>query len=658
MSGSWWARTLEGRVLAGRYSVDRLVGEGGMGAVFAGTQLAVERKVAVKVLSPGVAGDVTIAERFHREAILAAKIARRGVPQIIDYDRDPDVGPFLVMELLEGESLADRVARRERLHPREACAIAAAVLETLEAVHAKGIVHRDLKPANVFLAREPDGSRQVKVLDFGVARLLAPAGEMTVQGAVLGTPRYMAPEQALGDPGVDARADLYAVGAMLYACLGGKPPYAGISGEAVLAAVRERPPESLANACPDLPPALCAIVDAATAWLPANRFQDAAAMRRAIEAVTRDLPEAPPASVGPASRPPASAQATVQEGAGGSRPAKLEAYALATRDTAREGGERTDDVAAPSTRAAEPTVRRSRLPWAVVAAVLGIAATAAVVRAVAVHRTGAAAGAASGSPGPIGASAPPPPVASADDALTVGLAADFEKGRKARKAGDLVGARAFYERIVQTVEHANVRVPSPPGRVAAAAIVGLVDLDEQGMTVPPPVTPKTQDDLGPVRLRGMQQDATRGSGRTGDVSHWAEPRHGRLRRGARRTDVGARLRRLAGRAGAGPVAREEGSSRRGARHRRHGAARGGVGQRGHRLPADGRRDVRLRGGDRALRQRADRGPHRRLRLSRRGERAPRRPPAGCAVSLGEVRREAVPRRGEGRLSRRPNAPSA
>jgi serine/threonine protein kinase len=270
-----WTRALEGRTLAGRYVLERLVGEGGMGAVFAGVQLAVQRRVAVKVLLPGVANDSGVVERFRREAELAANVARRGVPQIIDFDRDPVAGPFVVMELLAGESLAHRLNRHGRLHPLEAVGIATSILETLEPVHARGVIHRDLKPANVFLAREGAGAPTVKVLDFGVARVLAPHGNRTAHGAVIGTPRYMAPEQAAGAK-VDVRADVYAVGAILYACLGGKP-YAHAVGEDVLEAVHAGPPPPLSQVNPELPADLVAIVDRAMARTPDARFASVAA---------------------------------------------------------------------------------------------------------------------------------------------------------------------------------------------------------------------------------------------------------------------------------------------------------------------------------------------------------------------------------------------
>jgi eukaryotic-like serine/threonine-protein kinase len=517
-----WARLLEGRVLAGRYAIERLVGEGGMGAVFAATQLAVQRRVAIKVMLPGVAGDASAVERFHREATLVARIARRGVPQIIDFDRDPLAGPFVVMELLVGESLSDRLRRSERLHPRDAGSIAASMLETLEVVHEQGIVHRDLKPANVFLAREGPAERSVKILDFGVARVRAPYGDMTGQGAVLGTPRYMAPEQAAGDRNVDARADLYAVGAVLYVCLGGKPPYAGVTGEDVLAAVVAGPPASLLEAAGDLTPALVAVVDRAMKRSPGARFQTAAEMRAALMASMTELPDAPPASAGPDSRtvsssrpagPPLSARATVRDGA---------------RSVEPEPRERTEIEARPSTRTPGPAPRSwPSLSLLVAGGLFLAAATFAVIRA---KPHGAA------STGQPTVAAPATPPAATDDAIPAGLRDQLEKARSAWRSGDAERARPMLEAVVHDVEVTRAHVPSPAARAAAEALLMLGDLDEKAIVGAAPREPTTALDMGPaafVETIKLGMRATNDYLRTGvwgeiDLVSCAQYRSGRV----------------------------------------------------------------------------------------------------------------------------------
>jgi eukaryotic-like serine/threonine-protein kinase len=502
-----WARLLEGHVLAGRYAIERLVGEGGMGAVFSATQLAVQRRVAIKVMLPGVAGDASAVERFHREATLVARVARRGVPQIIDFDRDPLAGPFVVMELLVGESLSDRLKRSERLHPRDAGSIAASMLETLEVVHKQGIVHRDLKPANVFLAREGPAERSVKILDFGVARVRAPHGDMTGQGAVLGTPRYMAPEQAAGDRNVDERADLYAVGAVLYVCLGGKPPYAGVTGEDVLAAVVAGPPASLLEAAGDLPPALVAVVDRAMKRSPDARFQTAAEMHAALMASMTELPAAPPASTGPDSRtvsssrpatPPASARATVPD-----RQQPVEP----------ELREHTEVDAKPSTRTPGPAARATPHASLLVAGALFLAAaTFAVIRAT-------PRGGASTAQPTIAAPATPP---SADDAIPAGLRDQLEKARSAWRSGDAERARPLLEAVVHDVEATRAHVPSPAARAAAEALLMLGDLDEKAIVGPAPREPTTPMDMGPVTFVETLKLGTRATNDYLRIGAWGE----------------------------------------------------------------------------------------------------------------------------------------
>jgi serine/threonine-protein kinase len=510
MSGSRWAHALEGKVLAGRYSIDRIIGEGGMGAVFAGTQLAVQRRVAVKVLSPHVSDNASVLDRFHREAVLVAKIARRGVPEVIDFDRDAEAGPFLVMDLLEGESLADRLRRRERLEPREAAAIGAEVLETLEVVHAEGIVHRDLKPANVFLAQEAGKGRVVKVLDFGVARVATPSAEATSHGTVLGTPRYMAPEQALSDPAVDARADLYAVGAVLYACVSGKPPYAGLSGEAVLAAVRERPLQPLGEVCPGLPPQLVALVDKATARAPGDRFQSAAQMRRALAAVVAELPEAAPPSSIPSARGPVSGQPTLRE-----RTAPLAPAPPAVERTAPLAAPRPEATpspeALPATRTPGRSSRRVRrmqtgLPVLALAALaalalVGIPAVRNALRGNAPATTPGASAAPSSSAAPANA-------------------AELAQARAALRAGDTTRARALLEQIVRDAELSGLRGPSPAARVVGEAVLLLGDLDARALALPPPLDPDSLTGVGVVNFVPVMKDSQRPLDRYIRVGTW------------------------------------------------------------------------------------------------------------------------------------------
>jgi eukaryotic-like serine/threonine-protein kinase len=223
-----------GQLLAARYLLERIVGEGGMGVVWAARDLVTERSVALKMLKEG---SPELARRSWREARAAAYVGHASLVEVIDVLPPANTGeaPVLVMPLLEGESL-DRVLLREsRLHEREVLEILEPVVSGMCAAHARGVIHRDLKPPNVFLADDGSGARTVLVLDFGLAKILsedgtdAGADKLTRTGALLGTPWYMAPEQLFGDSSVDHRADVWAIGAMVYECISGRRPVEGRS---------------------------------------------------------------------------------------------------------------------------------------------------------------------------------------------------------------------------------------------------------------------------------------------------------------------------------------------------------------------------------------------------------------------------------------------
>ena len=278
-----------GKTLCGRYRLDGLLGAGGMGTVYAGTHLRLDRPVAVKLLNREVGRDATLVERFFREARTAAAVDSVGIVDVIDLDVDPELGPFMVMERLRGEGL-EKVLPRGALAPERAVQIVADMLDVLGAVHARGVVHRDLKPPNVFLHRTEDGKEIVKVLDFGIAQLSF--ARITLEGAVIGTPRWMAPEQATGGD-VDHRADLYAAGLLLYSCLSGQPPYHDVAARDIARHV-DRGPTPLRTLAPTLPEALLQSVERALAADPATRFQSAAEMATALRASVSTQPEMSP----------------------------------------------------------------------------------------------------------------------------------------------------------------------------------------------------------------------------------------------------------------------------------------------------------------------------------------------------------------------------
>ncbi len=234
---------LVGKVIDGRYAIERRLGQGGMGAVYVATQLLVERRVVVKVMRADTGYDETIRGRFLREARAASRVTHTNVVTIHDFGYTDDGMAYLVMELVQGPSLADVLDVEERLPWRRAAHIVAQVARALEAAHRVGIVHRDVKPGNVMLARDEGGGEIAKVLDFGVARVLdAGDARLTRSGAVMGTPAYMAPEQAAGRE-VGPAADVYALGAMLFDLVTGQLPFSGQNiTDVLLQHMAARPP--------------------------------------------------------------------------------------------------------------------------------------------------------------------------------------------------------------------------------------------------------------------------------------------------------------------------------------------------------------------------------------------------------------------------------
>ena len=210
-----------GRVIDGRYRIDRVLGQGGMGAVFVAEHLTLAKPVALKIILPQLAGDAELAQRFAREAMVSAKLEHPHVASALDYGTLAEGGAYLVMQLARGRGL--RAWLHGRADPRTAIAIGAQIADALGAAHAHGIVHRDLKPENV-IVEERDGGLHARVLDFGIARVADAAkgdAPLTRLGTVMGTAGYMAPEQAVGEA-VDARADVYALGVILWELVAGK----------------------------------------------------------------------------------------------------------------------------------------------------------------------------------------------------------------------------------------------------------------------------------------------------------------------------------------------------------------------------------------------------------------------------------------------------
>ncbi len=277
----------------GKWHVDKLLDVGGMGAVYEATHRN-GRRAAIKVLHTRFARDPEVRKRFLREGYVANKIGHPGAVAILDDDTAEDGSPYLVMELLEGESLAGWLQRvGGRLPVNEVLAVAGQVLEVLVAAHAAGIVHRDIKPANVFVTR----AGHAKLLDFGLARIRDGALSLipTAQGVVMGTAGYMAPEQARGTPDqVDARSDLFSIGAVIFRAMSGKRVHEkGTAFDMTVAAMKDQAP-SLATVLPEAGPLLVAAVDRALAFDKNARWQDARAMFEALRAAYDEHRSRPP----------------------------------------------------------------------------------------------------------------------------------------------------------------------------------------------------------------------------------------------------------------------------------------------------------------------------------------------------------------------------
>lgn len=268
---------LLGKVLAGKYRIEAKLSEGGMGAVYRGTHVLMDKTVAVKVLRPSLAADEKIVARFSREARAASKIAHPNALSVTDFGEAENGIVFLVMEFLDGRTLKD-VIRDEGPMPLERVVdIMRQVADALKAAHDQGVVHRDLKSDNIMLLSTGVGEH-AKVLDFGIAKINEPEGapnsELTAPNLVIGTPQYMSPEQCSQSSEIDRRSDIYSLGVILYEMLVGHVPFTGESPTIVMLKHLQEPVPSVLDERDDVPPAIGHVISRAMAKLPENRYQD------------------------------------------------------------------------------------------------------------------------------------------------------------------------------------------------------------------------------------------------------------------------------------------------------------------------------------------------------------------------------------------------
>src|SRR5262245_31570175 len=263
---------LVGQVLGGAYRITRLIGRGGMGAVYEAAHLRLPKRFAVKFLQRDLPKDKEAFARFQREAEIASSLGNRHIAEVVDFNSTPDGSPYMVMEFLEGEDLSTRLRASGRLTLDAATSVCGQIASGLGAAHRRGIVHRDLKPENIFLCPSDDGTDFIKLLDFGISKIRGAQKTITGDMMMLGTPAYMSPEQARGDAKhIDERTDVYALGAVMFEALTGRPAFDGESVYAILMKIANEMPPLLHEVAPEVPAEVDVVIRRAMAKDPAQR---------------------------------------------------------------------------------------------------------------------------------------------------------------------------------------------------------------------------------------------------------------------------------------------------------------------------------------------------------------------------------------------------
>ncbi len=274
-----------GTRVAERYELERVIGEGGMGTVWVALDGASSERVALKLLRPELAEDPDATTRFEREAYAMSRIVHPAIVPLRDSGVDARGLPFLVYELVDGISLREHLSIRGRLGPVEAVAIALDVLAALGAAHEADVIHRDVKPSNVLLVRKPEGGHHARVIDFGIAKTLTGlegVPRVTSTGEVVGTARYMSPEQAQGKGGVDHRTDVWSAAIVLYEMLSGRTPFEARSPTQTILKILSQEPALLSSVASGVPDTLVVAVHRGLAREPARRWPSATAFALAL----------------------------------------------------------------------------------------------------------------------------------------------------------------------------------------------------------------------------------------------------------------------------------------------------------------------------------------------------------------------------------------
>jgi serine/threonine protein kinase len=279
-------------VISERYKIVRIIGEGGMGNVYEATHVRIGKKVAIKVLAKNYTEDREAMERFQQEAQIAGSIGHINICEVMDFGTTEDGLPYLVMEYLEGESLADLLKEHEFFPLHVALGITVQILDALEEVHHRGIVHRDLKPENVFITNVKGHGKVVKLLDFGISKVMQVHAEslrLTKTGTMLGTPYYMSPEQVRGKKDIDFSTDIYSCGVILYEMITGRTPYSGANYNDVILSIVEDPFPDPRKIIPGLRSEIVRLLKRSMEKDPLKRFDSAASFKVEIAALPLEV---------------------------------------------------------------------------------------------------------------------------------------------------------------------------------------------------------------------------------------------------------------------------------------------------------------------------------------------------------------------------------
>lgn len=362
---------LVGETIGDRYRVLGVLGEGGMGTVYEGTHIGLDRPVAIKILSPTQAKKQVAVKRFQQEARTAGAIGHPNICEIYDMGALPDGRPYLVMEKLVGRTLAAAIGGPERLSFAEIVFAMSQVLSGLVAAHGKGVVHRDIKPENIFLSERRGARTIVKILDFGVSKMISSTGnreelDLTKTGMVMGTPYYMSPEQARGARDLDGRVDVYACGVMLYEAICGVRPFRAPNYNSLLLAIVTAEATPVRELRPETPTALAKIVARAMEKVRDRRYPSAVDMLRDLQALR--LPRSPERAPSRAQAPaplPYAAEETRTHVLRPREPTPAPSHDPATARTATSPREPSDrDFTGDETVATKPLRQRSAPPKA------------------------------------------------------------------------------------------------------------------------------------------------------------------------------------------------------------------------------------------------------------------------------------------------------